>query len=185
MEQNVIQKNMWNTAGKAGLALGMVSTAYLYITQWIGMSGVSAVVSTMANMLLWAVKFGGCIWLMMYFMKRFAAENPQTDNSGTFRMGIAAAFLSALVYSAFSFAHAAIFYPDLYAEQIDLVTQQMAPMLDSNMTAELEKTVQNLPQMIFFSNLIYCSIFGTILSFALSRSIPSSDPFADYKPEDQ
>ena len=30
MEQNTLKKNMWNSAGKAGLALGAVSSAYLF-----------------------------------------------------------------------------------------------------------------------------------------------------------
>lgn len=185
MEQNVFQKNMWNTAGKAGLALGGVSTAYLFLTQWTAQAELPAFITMVVNILLWAAKFGGCIWLMMYFMKAFAAENPETGNSGTFKLGIAMAFLSALVYAAFSFANVAFFYPDLFAEQMNTVMQQMAPMLDSNTAAQMDKTMQNLPQITFFSNLIYCFIYGTILSFALSRMIPSKDPFADYRPEEQ
>ena len=90
-----------------------------------------------------------------------------------------------MVYSAFSFANVAFISPELFTDQMDMLMQQMAPMLDSNTAAQMDKTMQNLPQLTFFSNLIYCFIFGTILSFALSRSIPSKDPFADYKPEDQ
>ena len=133
----------------------------------------------------WLAKFGGCIWFMMYFMKAFAAENPEADNNRTFKLGVATAFLSALVYSAFSFANVAFISSDLFTEQMDMLMQQMAPMMDSNTAAQMDKTMQNLPQLTFFSNLIYCFIFGTILSFALSRSIPSRDPFADYKPEDK
>lgn len=185
MEQNVTQRNMWNIAGKAGLALGGLSAAYLLLTQLTGQSGLPAFVSVIINMLLWAVKFGGCIWLMMFYMKKYSSENPEVTNSGTFHLGIAMAFLSALVYSAFSFANVAFLFPDMFTEQMDMLMQQMAPMLDSNTTSEIEKTMQNLPQLTFFSNLIYCFIYGTILSFALSRAIPSKDPFADYKPEDQ
>ena len=122
---------------------------------------------------------------LVAFMKKFAADNPEADNSDTFKLGMAMALLSALVYSAFSFANVAFLYPDLFTEQMDTVMQQMAPMLDSNTAAEMDRTMQNLPQITFFSNLIYCFLFGTIVSFALSRSIPSRDPFADYKPEDQ
>lgn len=185
MEQNVFQKNMWNTAGKAGLALGGLSTAYLFLNQWISQAELPAFISIVINMLLWAVKFGGCIWLMLFFMKKFVADNPEADNSDTFKLGMAMALLSALVYSAFSFANVAFLYPDLFTEQMDTVMQQIAPMLDSNTAAEMDRTMQNLPQITFFSNLIYCFLFGTIVSFALSRSIPSRNPFADYKPEDQ
>ena len=185
MEQNVIQKNMWNTAGKAGLVLGGLSTAYLFLTQGIGQAELPAFLTSILTIVLWVVKFGGCIWFMMYFMRKFVSENPEADNGNTFKLGIAMAFLSALVYSAFSFANVAFLFPDLFTEQMDMLMQQMAPMMDSNTAAQMDKTMQNLPQLTFFSNLIYCFIFGTILSFALSRSIPNRDPFADYKPEDK
>ena len=185
MEQNVIQKNMWNTAGKAGLVLGGISTAYMFLTQWIGHAEIPALLAGGASIVLWGTKFGGCIWFMLHFMKTFASENPEADNNRTFKLGVAMSFLSALVYSAFSFANVAFLNPDLFAEQMNTLMQQMSPMMDSNTLAEIDKTMQNLPQLTFFSNLIYCTIFGTILSFALSRSIPSRNPFADYKPEDK
>lgn len=185
MEQNVIQKNMWNLAGKAGLALGAVSTAYLFINQWMGQAELSAAVTMIVNGVLWCAKFAGCIWLMMFFMKAYAAEGKDVDNSGTFRFGMAASILSALVYAAFAFANVAFISPDLFAEQMDLVMQQMAPMMDSNTMAQMDKTMEALPQITFFSNLIYCFLYGMILSFILSRTIPSKDPFADYKPEEQ
>jgi hypothetical protein len=35
MEQNTLKKDMWNAASVAGLALGAVSSAYLFATQLI------------------------------------------------------------------------------------------------------------------------------------------------------
>jgi lipopolysaccharide export LptBFGC system permease protein LptF len=52
------------------------------------------------------------------------------------------AFLSALVYSAFSFANVAFLFPDMFSEQMDMLMQQMEPMLDSNTTSEIEKKLQ-------------------------------------------
>ena len=49
----------------------------------------------------------------------------------------------------------------------------------------MDTYMENLPQITFISNLIYCFLYGMILSFILSRNIPSKDPFADYKPEEQ
>ena len=182
MEQ--IQKNLWNSAAKSGLALGLVSSVYLFVNQWVALMD-TPVISGLLSFVLWAVKFGGCIWLMMFFMKKFASENPQADNSTTFRLGMATALLSALVFSAISFANVAFISPELFTEQMDTAIQQMAPMLDSNTLSQVEKTMQNLPQITFISNLIYCFLYGLILSFILSRNIPSRDPFAGYKPEEQ
>ena len=185
MEQNVIQKNMWNTASKAGLVLGLISTAYMFITKWTGQADIPAFVSMIITGVLWCAKFGGCIWVMMFFMKMFVAKNPTATNINTRRLGIITAFLSALVYAAFCFADIAYISADFYAEQIDQVMQAAAPMMDSNSLKEIDKMSENLPQLTFFSNLIYCFIYGSILSGILSRNIPSRDPFASYKPDEQ
>ncbi len=185
MEQNVIQKNMWNTAAKAGLILGLFTTAFLFISQMLGQTEISAFLSTLLTLLLWVAKFVGCIALMMFFMKKFAAENEGVTNSNTFRMGVTTALLSALVYSAFAFANVAFISPELFEGQIDAIMQEMAPMMDSNTQNVVGKYLENLPQITFFSNLIYCFLYGTVLSFILSRNIPKNDPFADYKPNEQ
>ena len=185
MEQNVIQKNMWNTAGKAGLFLGLVSTAYLFISQFMGQAEIPAFLNSILSFVLWAAKFVGCIWIMKFFMKKFASDNASVTNSGTFRLGLAMAILSALVYSAFAFANEAFISPELFETQMDAVMQQMAPMMDSNTQSVMETYLENLPQITFVSNLIYCFLYGLVLSFILSRNIPGKDPFAEYKPEEQ
>lgn len=185
MNQNVIRKNMWNMGGKAGLILGLVSTAYLFITQWTGQANLPAILGTLINGVLWLGKFIGCIWLMRFFMLRFAAESPEADNNGTFKLGMIISLLSAIVYAAFAFANIAFISPDLFQNQMDVVMQQMAPMMDSNTMTEMDKMLEMLPQITFFSNLVYCFLYGLMISFILSRNIPSKDPFADYKPEEQ
>ena len=176
---------MWNTAGKAGLVLGLYTTVFLFISQMLGQAEIPAFLSTILSLLLWAAKFVGCIGLMVFFMKKFATENDGITNSNTFRMGVTTAFLSALVYSAFAFANVAFISPELFEGQMNEVMQQLAPMMDSNTMNVFEKYLENLPQITFFSNLIYCFLYGTVLSFILSRNIPKNDPFADYKPNEQ
>ena len=182
MEQ--IHKNLWNSAAKAGLALGLVSSAYLFVNHWVA-SLSTPVISGLLSFVLWAVKFGGCIWLMMFFMKKFVAENQDAVNSDTFRFGVVTALLSAFVYAAFSFANTAYFSADMIAENMDTVMQAYSQFMDSNTMAQMDKMMTKMPQITFFSNLIYCFIFGTILSLILSRNIPNKDPFANYKPDEQ
>ncbi len=185
MKVNQMGKNMWNEAGKVGLALGAASAIYLLATQTMAKAEMNAFLTMAANSILWIAKFAGCIWIMRTFMKKFAADNPEADNKATRRFGTIAALLSAIVYAAVAFADVAFISTDMYKEQIDIMMQQLAPMMDSNAMQQMDKTIQNLPQITFFSNLIYCFVYGTILSAILSSNIPSKDPFADYKPEDQ
>lgn len=179
----MIKKNMWNTGAKAGLILGLVSTVYMFITQLLGTVQMGAFLSSALSLVLWAAKFGGCIWIMSFFMKKFAAENPEADNSKTFKFGMVASILSALIFAAANFVNMAYISADFFQTQMEAVMQAMAPQLDSNMMQSMEKTLENLPQMMFFYYLIYCFIFGTILSAILSRNIPSRNPFADSRTE--
>ena len=179
MEHNALKKNIWDEASKAGLALGLVSTAYLFITTLLTGADVSAFLNMALSFVLWAIKFSACIWLMMKFMKRFADRNTEADNSTVFRFGVTTSLLSAVLYAAASFANIAYISADMYAEQMNQLMQQMAPMMDSNTIEQMDQMLEMMPQLTFFSNLIYCFLYGTILSFILSRNIPSRNPFAD------
>ncbi len=185
MEQNAIRRNMWDTAGKAGLILGLISSAYLFLNQWASGAEMPAFLSVLLNIVLWVTKFGGCIMVMMIFMKKFVAENPEADNSKSFHFGMATAILSALVYSAVSFANVAFISADFFAEQMDTVMQAYAQFMDSNTMSQMDNMLAKMPQITFFSNLIYCFLYGTVLSLILSRNIPSRNPFADNRPEEQ
>ena len=176
---------MWDAAGKAGLALGVTSSVFLFISHALADIQMPGFLLTIANFLIWALKFGGCIWLMVFFMKKFADENPEADNSNTYRFGMATAFLSALIFAAVSFADIAFISADTYAQMKELAQQQMGSLMDSNTATAMENMFNNLPQYMFFANLIYCFLYGTLLSGILSRVIPSRNPFANYKPEDQ
>ena len=187
MEQNALKNQMWNSAGRAGLALGAVSSAYLFATQMI--SGSITEPATGWQMavtaVLWIAKFGGCIWLMNFFMKKYASDNKISDTKALSRMGMATAFLSALMFSAIYLANMLYISADLYDQIFQTAIQQMSSQLDSNSTAMLEKIVAKLPQIIFFYNLSYCFVFGTVLSTILSRNIVAKDPFAEYKSDEQ
>ena len=63
----------------------------------------------------------------------------------------------------------------------DTVYNVMGPALDDNGRNAVEHLREIYPQYIFFATLIYCFIYGTILSAILSARIPSKDPFAGYR----
>lgn len=181
-----LKKNMWNAAGTAGLALGAVSSAYLLAGQALSGDMAPAVLwQQIIAFALWSVKFVGCIWLMKFFMTKFAKDNEGVDNKSVFRMGALTALLSALMFSGISLANMLYISADYYDTLYQTVAQQMSAALDSNSLSVLDKVIENMPQIIFFYNLSYCFLFGTALSAILSRNIPARDPFADYKPDEQ
>lgn len=183
--ESTTKKTMWNYAGKAGLMLGLISTASMFLGQAAStITDNSSALTLLLGMLLWCAETGGCIYLMYFFMKKLANDS-SVDNSTTFKMGVATAFLSAIVYSAAAFANMAYISTDLYAEQMQMTIQQMDSVMDANTRSMFNNLMENLPQITFFTNLIYCFLFGTVASFIISRMVPSKDPFADYKPQEE
>lgn len=185
MERNLIKQEMWGIAGKAGLVLGVISTSYMFLTLVIGQAEMPAILNSLLTFILWGAKFAGCIWVMTIAMKGFAGVNESITNKDTFRLGMLTALLSAFVFSLASYANTAFISADILEEQMNMTLQQMAPMMDSNTMNMMDKYMQNLPWITFISNMIYCFLYGTVLSAILSRNIPAKDPFADYKQQDQ
>ena len=178
MESSITGKDIWDSAAKAGLALGAVSSAYLAVSQVMGMNSGStgaAVLMSLLGILLWAVKFGGCIYLMKFFMQRFASSHTGTTNADTFKFGTATAFLSALIYSGFYLAFVTIIAPDTFSNALSTITESYGSMMDAESLESLEN--MNFGTMTFVTSLLYCFFFGTVLSSILSRNIPSKNPF--------
>lgn len=183
------KKTIWDSAGRAGLVLGLVSTAYFAIGLLLGKASsgnaLAGAMIGLGSFVLWAAKFAGCILLMRFFMKRFAAANSGADNNDVLRFGIVTALLSALIYSACYLAYTGFINPDMFTETINATMEQMSSMMDSNSKEAVEALLPRMPVISFFSNLVYCFLFGTVLSVILSRNIPSANPFDNDKPDDQ
>ena len=185
MKEKTTAKDMWESAGYAGLALGLVSAAYMILNSYLGASGLSAGTIALIQMPLWIAKFVGCILLMKFFMKKFHAAHPNSANRDVRRMGVATALLSAFLFAAIQYIFMAYIQADLYASQYELILQQYSSGMDLNTMNMMEKFVDMLPQISFFSSLLYCFAYGSIIAAILSRNIAGNDPFADFKPDEQ
>ena len=169
MEQNTLNQNIWHAASIAGLALGAVSSGYLFLTQWIAGDLSPATLGQSALvMVLSVIKFAACIFLMRLFMTKFALENSDAQRKDIFRMGMRTALLSSLLFSAVMLANILYISSDLYNAAFTAALEQSHPMLDS---ATRSLALKILPQACFIWNFIYCFIFGTVLSAILSRRI--------------
>lgn len=175
------RKSLWDSAGKAGLVLGLISIAYTllnWLTGKLGADGVGiAFLIGALNVVLWLAKFVGCILVMRFLMKRYVASEPGADNSDSFRFGVATSLLSALLFSAFILAFYSFIAPDAIKEAMDTVMQN--PAIGSEGLAAIEAIMPKMPMIMFFSQLSYCFLFGLALSAILSRRIPSRNPFGD------
>lgn len=169
------KKTLFNSAGIGGLVLGGISIAYFVAGILMAKSGANTV-TTLLSGLLWVAKFVGCIMLMKFFLKRYSAADPDADSSDVFRFGRLVALFSALLFSAFILAFSTYIDPEYFEDAI-LTAAQDNPMFNGEMMDMVEEMLPKLPTITFFSQFIYCWLFGVVLSAIFSRNIPSSNPF--------
>lgn len=183
MKTEITGKIIWNEAMKAGLVLALISITYMFLGIPIGKIG-SGFLSTAIVTILWIAKFVLCIWLMGYYMKKMVADYEGVTNAHTFRYGVLIALLSGLVYSAMVLINAQFISNAQMMDQLNATINSFSGMLDANSRQAIEEIKGKYVQILFFSNFIWCFIYGTILSLFLSNGIPAKDPFANYHNED-
>jgi hypothetical protein len=148
-------------------------------------SGVGAALVNVAGVILWVAKLYICIRLMRVFMLKFAEGNEGVTNSDTFRFGTATALLSALLYSGFTLAWLMFIQPDAMSESMDAAMQMYENILPQDQIDSIMEMTPRLPSITFFINLVWCWLFGTVLSAIFSRNIPSRNPFADTRDKNE
>ena len=182
MEETFTRKDFWDGAGKAGIVLGVVSILYMLIEQFLlqGLAEkIGAFPSTIITFVLWAAKFAGCILLMHWFMKRFADRFEDVTRRDVNRYGNAVALTSALIYSAFVLAWSKFIDPDMFSRAFEIAAEQYSSFMDSDTMDMMEQMKGKMPVIAFFSNFIYCYLFGAILSSILAPGIgKDSNPFS-------
>lgn len=173
------KKSIWDSASKAGLALGGISVAYIALTSLLGLLAgegkAAAIIASVANTILWMVKFAACLFMLRFFMLRWSEANPEADNTDSFRFGRLTALFSALVYSGCYLAYTTFINPAVYDEAFSILKSN--PMMNSASLQAMENILPMMPTYTFFGNLIYCWLFGVVLSAIYSRNIPSKNPF--------
>lgn len=168
-------KIIWNEACIAGLILGGISIAYTLLNLLTGRLG--GILAMTVNGALWLAKFVACIWFMRFTMLQFVKKYPAADNRDTRNLGICSALLSAVIVAAVSLANTMLISPEQMQQAMDVAMSQYSNLLDSNSMAAMESMMGNFPAISFFSVLIYCFLYGTVLSMILSSDIPSKNPF--------
>ncbi|MBP9993151.1 MAG: DUF4199 domain-containing protein [Bacteroidales bacterium] len=163
------KKTIWTEAGMPGLVLGLIPVVCVALNAITGSSVVAVV--------LWLAKLVGCAWLMYAFMKKFVSLHSDAGNSDAFLFGVIVALLSAFVYSAFNYLYSTLLKPDMYSEAFETMMQNYNSMLDANTKEQLENLIPKLPVIGLFANLVYCFVYGTVLSAIFSRTIVPQNPF--------
>ncbi len=178
--ENMTSGILINRAATAGLALGAVSTAYLFAVQYLPHIVQSPVLTALITAVLWIAKVAGCIFILRAFMLDLVNSYDGIGRSQTLRLGVLAALFSSLIFSAANLADVLYICPDAVEQALDIALSQYSTVLGSNELEMLDTFRDDMPSITFFSNLIYCFLYGTVLSAIMSRYIPKADPFAGF-----
>ena len=166
-----------NETGRAGLILAGVAIAYFLITTLMSKASIPGAISTILGLLLWAGKLALCIWLMVKFLRKYAEEH-EKNRSLTFRFGMMVALCSALVFAGVYFAYVSLIDPEFFSGAIDTALQTYSSFMTSEDLERVANLEPSLPTITFFINLVWCWLFGTIVSAIASSNICGNDnPF--------
>ena len=171
MELSSIKSNRWNNAAKYGLLLGLIPSAYLYLSHLLINLNLSGTFAFLLGLALWIAKFIGCIALMKHVMTAFAGANTEATKSDIFKLGVLMALFSAFVFAVVTVADQVYIFPEYYQNMYAAVISEYSKVLQPQQVDELKAVIVDAPKYSFIGTFIYCFIYGTILSFILSRTI--------------
>lgn len=176
---------LWNEAGKSGLILGLFTGIFIFtglLTGKMEAGGFGSVLAgTVLGILLWFLKFFGCLWILKHQMLKYSASVEKATANDLFRFGMLTALTSAIIVAGLQLLNMTVISPDTIkaaTEEYLNTYSSMMSLSDSDL-AVFEKTLGNLPRISFFTILIYCFLYGTVASRIISRSIPTAGVFDD------
>ncbi len=179
MKETIDNRTIWNEAAKTALVFAAVTIVCNLLKKGLTALEPPTFLLMLGSGILWAAEFVGCIWLMRFFMQKMVRDYEGVINADTYKYGSRIALFSAIVIAVYNYL-IIYFTPDAkIQEMMDEMLSQYGSMLDSNTLGAMEEMLPNLPIIMFFSNLLYCWMYGTLLSAILSRMIPPQNPFAN------
>lgn len=164
--------NKWQSAALNGLLLSLVTIIHSLIST-IFEPG------TFLSMVLWAIKFGACIYLLYWFMKQYSANFDTISYGQSFQYGFIVSVFSSIVCSCYIFLSLTLLFPD----QLDQSLAAMQSIIESGSYNDeqidaINEVSGKLPQITLFWSLFYYSVFGAIVSAIIANFTKKTNPFA-------
>ena len=156
----------WSQAAVKALLLALVTIAcntitYLFpSTPWL-------------SMVMFVVRTVACVWLLVTFMKQYAATTGQSP------MGFAlcTVLLSSLICAFYDAASFAWLFPSMGETVTEAMNQSLSTM-PAEAQSVMERMMDNYPKIAFFSSFIKDFLFGLIVAAIANSSTTKKDPFA-------
>ncbi|MCK9629717.1 MAG: DUF4199 domain-containing protein [Bacteroidales bacterium] len=166
-----MQSKEWSIAALDALLLSII-TIVVSLIQVVFEPG------TVISILLWLVKFVGCLALLYYFIKEFSKSHDTFTYKEGFSFGFKICLLSSVVLAAFNFLQYAVLFPDAMQTAME---QVIVAMQSSNPDAadSMERYQSKLPQLVSVITLFYYTVFGLIASAVIANYTKKGDIFTN------
>lgn len=158
-------ENRLNSAAIDGLLLSTVTVIASLSHSLLGITGM------VAATIIWILKFGGCIYVLNWCMRRQTLSCGGATYGDTFKYGILVCLFSSFVCAAYMFMSFTILFP----EQADLAVEQVRTIMESSNKLSatdqqaFNSAMDRLPQVIFITNFIYYTIIGAVMSSVIAN----------------
>ena len=176
--EKISGKIISSEAAVAALFFGLISGGYIFINNY--MVGLDAqILAGAVGIILWLAKFVGCILLMRFFMKKLMRSYDGVERNQLLGYGTLIALFSSIITAACSYVAVQYVFPDITKTAFDTMYQSMGAMLDSNSTAMLEKMETHYASISLWANLIWCFVYGWLLSVIMSSTLANKKNIFD------
>ncbi len=168
----------WNSAAVAGLVMAVATIILDYLPTLVLTIGIKGFFGSFLVFLVKIAKIAACIYVFKVLMDRFNRD-VNTDYAGLQRYGLKVALFSSILVAGFSLAQILVINPEMMTQMIQEVQNTYQNMMDSNTMAAMDKMLSKLPVITFFSSLIYCYLWGWILSTVFARKLFPVNAFGE------
>ena len=167
------QSNKWSSAAMDGLYLSLVTIIYSLVV------AVMMPESFIIKTLLWVIKFGGCLYLLWFFMKIWSDQFDTITYSQSYNYGFIICLLSSVMCACYSYIQVEWLFPEQTEQAITLAKETMAQQgtLDSNTENIMDSFFGNFGRISMFVSLFYYIIFGSIASAITANFTKKTNPF--------
>lgn len=167
----------WNKAAVTGLIMGLATIILAQIQGLASMAG--GIAGSILSFVMMVAKIAACIFLFKGILTRFASGFDGLTKHNLVGYGLKVALFSALVVSAFSVVEMLYIRPDTYTQAISQMREAYSAVMDSNSLAAMEKMLPKFPLITFVTSMVYCFLWGWILTSIYAGRIIPDDPFSD------
>lgn len=156
-----------------GLYLSIVTIIYTLVVSVLQPEGF------LIKSVLWIAKFGGCIYLLWLFMKKWSDRFDTISYGQSFNYGFIVCLFSSIVCACFGYIQVEWLFPQQIDEAFTLAKETMASQgtLDSTSENALNMVMGNFGRFTLFISLFYYAAFGALAAAITAVYTKKENPF--------